>query len=101
MDTLVKWVSPTMYRNKEVMLAVVAKNLIKKKGPIIIQSSGSGYKLVFAQVKAGLVGDRLVAETGLCCWTWLSSWGGSRSGWGRRICLFIVDCEQKENVKRL
>ena len=40
-DTLVKWVSPTMYRKKEVMLAVGAKNLIKKTGPISL-SRGLG-----------------------------------------------------------
>ena len=53
-----------MDRKKEVMLAVGAKNLIKQTGPTnIVQSYVSGYKLVFAQVRVGLVGDRLVAET--------------------------------------
>ena len=45
-DTLVKWVSPTMDRKKEVMLAVGAKNMIKKTGPTIAQSFVSGYRLV-------------------------------------------------------
>ena len=44
MDTLVKWVSPTMDRKKEVMLAVGAKNMIKKTGPTIAQSFVSGYR---------------------------------------------------------
>ena len=44
-DTLVKWMSPTMDRKKEVMLAVGAKNLIKQTGPTdIVQSYVSGYR---------------------------------------------------------
>ena len=62
-DILVKWVSPTMDGKREVMLAVGAKNLIKQTGPTIVQIFVSEYRLVFAQVRAGLVVDRLVAET--------------------------------------
>ena len=73
---------------REVMLAVGAKNLIKKTGPTIVQSSVSGYRLMFVQVRAGLVGDRLVVV--------ILGRQQVRLGEKER---FVVECGQKENVK--
>jgi len=62
-DTLVKWVSPREDKKREVTMAINVKKIISKKGPAIGQTSISGYKLVYSQVRAGLVGDCLGAET--------------------------------------
>ena len=70
------------------MLAVGAKNLIKKTGPTIVQSSVSGYRLMFVQVRAGLVGDRLVVV--------ILGRQQVRLGEKER---FVVECGKKENVK--
>ena len=62
-DTLVKWVSPSQDKKREITMAMNAKKIISKKGSDIGQLSASGYKLVYSQVRAGLVGDLLSAET--------------------------------------
>ena len=62
-DTLVKWVSPGQDKKREVTMSKNAKMIISKRGSDIGHTSMSGYKLVYSQVKAGLVGDCLSAET--------------------------------------
>ena len=79
------------------MLAVGAKNLIKKTGPINVQSSGLEYKLVFAKVKAGLVGDRLVAETRAVLLDMVAIMGRQQVRLGEKD-MFSVDCELKERI---
>jgi len=63
-DTLVKWLSPKQLdRKRELMMVVSAKNIITKTGHAIAKSSLSGYKLVYSQIRAVLVGDCCAAET--------------------------------------
>jgi len=62
-DTLVKWVSPREDKKREITMAINAMKIISRTGPAIGQTTLSGYKLVYSQVRAGLVGDCLGAET--------------------------------------
>ena len=86
-----------MDRKKEVTLAVGAKNMIKLTGLPIVQSSVSGYRLVFAQVRAGLVGDKLVAETRAVLLDMVAIMGRQQVRLGEKD-MFSVDCELKERL---
>ena len=86
-----------MDRKKEVTLAVGAKNMIKLTGLPIVQSSVSGYMLVFAQIMAELVQDRLVAETRAVLLVMVVIMGRQQARLGEKE-IFVVDCQQKENV---
>merc|ERR1719233_525227 len=61
-DTLVKWVSPREDKKREITMATNAMKIISRTGPAIGHTTLSGYKLVYSQVRAGLVGDCLGAE---------------------------------------
>jgi len=63
-DTLIRWISPsTMNKKKEVIQARAAKQLVQQAGSDMCRSSVSSYVLVYSQVRAGLLGGGLWAET--------------------------------------
>merc|ERR1719233_662879 len=95
-DTLVKWVSPREDKKREVTMAINVKKIISKKGPAIGQTSISGYKLVYSQVRAGLVGDWLGTET-------RAVWLDTLVIMGRQVTKgvatrFLIDDHQENNA---
>jgi len=92
-DTLVRWLTPKQLdRKRELMLVVSAKTIITKIGPDIAQSSLSGYKLVYSQIRAALVGEGCGAETRAVMLDILVIM--ARQGLHREEFGFILDLEQ-------
>ena len=62
-DTLVRWGTPSMDKRRELLQAKGAKQIIQQAGPALSVSSVASYRLVFMQIRSGLVGGGMGAET--------------------------------------
>merc|ERR1719500_2574193 len=92
-DTLVRWLTPKqMDRKRELMLVGSAKTIITKTGPDIAASSLSGYKLLYSQIRAALVGEGCGAESRAVMLDILVIM--ARQGLHREEYGFILDFEQ-------
>ena len=63
LDTLVSWVTPSLDKWRELVQAKGAKQIIQQTGTALSVSSAASYRLVFMQIRAGLVGSGMGAET--------------------------------------